>query len=129
MRKRPTIDHIVLTILDVQRSKQFYVRVFGPPDFEDTESSMYEMGETRLFISAAYHPLSLPDRFDPDRVGLNHVAFGVSSLKELQEIEKHLNREKIQHSGIHIDQHSSQEKIWLDDPDGIRLEFFLRGKA
>jgi glyoxylase I family protein len=35
-------------------------------------------------------------------------------------------KKAILHSGINIDSHSQREKIWLNDPDGIRLEFFLR---
>lgn len=31
----------------------------------------------------------------------------------------------IVHSGIHIDSHSKREKIWLNDPDKIRIEFFI----
>jgi hypothetical protein len=29
------------------------------------------------------------------------------------------------HSGIHIDSNSQREKIWLNDPDKIRIEFFI----
>ena len=66
------------------------------------------------------------DRFNPSRVGLEHLAFGVSSLNELKKINQLLTDNSITHSGIHIDKHSQKEKIWLNDPDGIRIEFFLR---
>jgi len=54
------------------------------------------------------------------------LAFGVQTAEQLQQIQTTLDDSSIKNSGIHIDKHSSKEKIWLDDPDGIRLEFYIR---
>lgn len=120
------IEHIVLVVKNLKRSKEFYSKIFGNPEYSDEYSFMFRIGETKLFLCLPYGKLPKNDRFNPNRIGLEHLAFGVRSLRKLKEIEQHLDKQKIKHSGIHIDKHSKKEKIWLDDPDGIRLEFFLR---
>jgi glyoxylase I family protein len=126
LRDRLFIDHIVLVISDLQRTIAFYTKVFGEPAYLGKESLMFIVGSTRLFLGLPYASLPENDRFSPNRIGLEHLAFGVKSFEELTLVERHLNENGIPHSGIHIDSHSKREKIWLNDPDGIRLEFFLR---
>jgi hypothetical protein len=41
-------------------------------------------------------------------------------------IEAQLGSAGISHSGIKIDHYGQKEFIWLDDPDGMRVEFYLR---
>jgi len=118
------IDHLVLTIQDINRSAAFYSAIFGEPAYRNEAEVMYHIGPTRLFLMLP-HGEPLPnDRFDPKRIGLEHFAIGIASVEDLKEIEKALNKGAITHSGIHIDKHSGKEKIWLDDPDKIRVEFF-----
>ena len=120
------IDHLVLTIQDINRSATFYSAIFGEPAYRNEAEVMYHIGPTRLFLMLP-HGEPLPnDRFDPKRIGLEHFAIGITSLEDLKEIEKVLDKASITHSGIHIDKHSGKEKIWLDDPDKIRVEFFIR---
>jgi catechol-2,3-dioxygenase len=120
------IDHLVLTIQDIHQSAAFYSKIFGEPAYRNEESVMYDIGPTRLFLMLP-HGTPLPnDRFDPKRIGLEHFAIAITSVEDLKEIEKTLNNGSIAHSGIHIDKHSGKEKIWLDDPDKIRVEFFIR---
>jgi len=120
------LDHIVLTVSDLERTPDFYIRIFGEPLQTDRYSVMYQFGETKFFLVLSYGELPADDRFNPNRIGLEHLAFGVRELKDLQTIEKALTQQGVRHSGIHIDRHSQREKMWLDDPDGIRLVFFLR---
>lgn len=122
------IDHIVLTISDIERTKDFYSKIFGEPDYVTSNSIMYFVERTRLFFGLPNGTPFANDKFDANRVGLDHLAIGVKTLNELNEIQKTLDKNSIIHSGIHADKHSGKEKIWLNDPDGIRLEFFLRQK-
>jgi catechol-2,3-dioxygenase len=64
--------------------------------------------------------------YEKEKIGLNHIAFGVRTLKELQTIQTQLDRSGISHSGIKLWQDGLTEYIWLDDPDGMRVEFWLR---
>lgn len=120
------VDHIVLMVSDVNRTKDFYSKIFGSPIHEDDDSVAYQIGDTKLFLG---HPYSAVDgnRFDKDRVGLNHLAFGVGDLGDLEDCKEVLDKAEINHSDVQIDKHNEENKyIWFDDPDGIRLEFYLR---
>jgi len=118
------IDHIVLVISNIRRTKEFYSNVFGEPSYQDEASAMYQIGPTRLFLTLPHGTLPTADTFSPNRIGLEHFAIAIETIDDLKEIEKILNAGSIKHSGIHIDSHSHKEKIWLDDPDKIRIEFF-----
>jgi glyoxylase I family protein len=126
LRTKLYLDHVVLTIRDIHRTKEFYAKIFGEPDFQVDEGFMYQMGPTRLFFTLPRGPQAPNDRFDPTRVGLEHIAVGVKTVGELEVIAKVLDENSIKHSGIHIDNHSNKEKIWLDDPDKIRVEFYIQ---
>jgi glyoxylase I family protein len=119
------IDHIVLTIGDINRSAEFYSKIFGEPAYRNEGSVMYMIGPTRLFLILPRVPALPNDTFNPKRIGLEHFAIGITTIEDLKEIEKALDKGSIKHSGIHIDNHSGKEKIWLDDPDKIRVEFFM----
>jgi len=123
LASRLYIDHLVLTIQDIQRTSTFYSKIFGEPAYLGETSVMYNVGPTRLFLNVSRGALP-NDRFDPKRIGLEHFAIAIANVEDLKEIEKALNKGSITHSGIHIDSHSGKEKIWLDDPDKIRIEFF-----
>ncbi|MBL4653121.1 MAG: VOC family protein [Flavobacteriales bacterium] len=120
------IDHIVLTVSNIERTKSFYSKILGDPDHQGENSIMYHVGGTKLFLVLPYGTLPKDDMFDANRIGLEHLAIGVRTLNDLKEIETTLDKNSIKNSGIHIDKHSDKEKIWLDDSDGIRLEFFIR---
>jgi len=66
------------------------------------------------------------EAYDKESIGLNHFAFGVRTLDELQRIQAQLNSLGISHSGIGVDRYGRKEFIWLDDPDGMRVEFYVR---
>ena len=120
------IDHLVLTVSDIARTRIFYSKILGEPDYFDNDSVMYFIGETRLFFALPLSTLPKGDKFDPNRIGLDHFAIGVRTREDLKQLEGNLDDQMIKHSRIHLDRQSKKEKIWLDDLDGIRLEFFLR---
>lgn len=123
---KPTfIDHIVLIVKDVATTEKFYSSFLGKPIQLEKEQVAYKIGETKLFLGLPYGKYKTSDK---DRNGLNHLAFGVRSLKELKECEKILKKAKIKNSGIKIDKYGKKEFIWLDDPNGIRIEFYCRPK-
>ena len=87
---------------------------------------MYKVGGTRLFFTTSSE--SQAGTYDKEKVGLNHIAFGVCSLSELEALQAQLDGARISHSGIKLDQYGLKEFIWLDDPDGLRIEFYLRSE-
>jgi len=118
------IDHLVFRVSALEETERFYTALLSQSPERAEDSVMYQLGQTLLFFTTASGSQTEPH--DKERIGLNHIAFGVRTLKELESIEAHLNRCQIAHSGIALDRYGHREFIWLDDPNGIRLEFYLR---
>ncbi|WP_158821824.1 VOC family protein [Granulicella sp. S156] len=119
-----SIDHLVFRVSDLDRTEPFYTALLGQPSHRAEDSLMYSVGETRLFFTTSTEPRA--GTYDKEKIGLNHIAFGVRSLTELEAIREQLDNAGISHSGIRLDHYGLKEFIWLDDPDGQRIEFYLR---
>jgi glyoxylase I family protein len=116
------VDHLVYRVAALGRTDRFYSVLLGDPAVSNADLVQYVVGDTRIFFTAA----SGFGAHDKEAVGLNHLALGVRSLDQLKAIESKLTTAGIKHSGIKIESHGGKEYIWLDDPDGIRVEFYLR---
>jgi glyoxylase I family protein len=125
LASRLFIDHLVLVVTDIGRTREFYSKIFGDPAYQNERSLVYSIGRTRLFLVLPHGELPAGDVFTPNRIGLEHFAIGIGSVEDLREVGRVLDAGAIVHSGIHIDSHSKREKIWLNDPDKIRIEFFI----
>lgn len=130
------LTHISLSVTNLDRSVGFYRDVLGLPTLVDRfdgsafdgEEVMLLAGRTALCLQA--HTANGGEHFDPRRTGLDHLAFAVESMYQLEEHASRLTELGIVHSGIrpitgfgHV--------IELRDPDGIQLELHLlnRGKV
>jgi glyoxylase I family protein len=118
------VDHVGFRVGDLGKTERFYTILLGEPSHRTEDSVMYEVGDARLFFSAC--DLDNPRVYEKEEIGLNHLAFGVRTLEELETVREQLDGAAIVHSGIHIDRYGRREFIWLDDPDGMRIEFYLR---
>ncbi|WP_158787724.1 VOC family protein [Granulicella sp. L46] len=121
------IDHLVFRISALDRSERFYTALLSQHPERTEQSLLYTVGDTRLFFTLAAEPRS--GTYDKEQIGLNHIAFGIDTLADLQAVEQQLSAAGIAHSGIKIDQYGLKEYIWLNDPDGIRIEFYLRPQS
>ena len=119
------IDHIVLVVKNIKQTTAFYSSFLGSPETRLKDSVQFLLGKTRVFFILPYKKID-NNTFQSNRIGLNHLAFAVNTKHHLKQLEETLNRTKIKHSGIKIDTYGKKEFIWFDDPDGIRLEFYLR---
>jgi glyoxylase I family protein len=116
------VDHLVFRVAEIDRTERFYNRLLGEP-LRTEDYVMYRAGNTLLFFTVA-QPSQEP--FNKEKVGLNHIALGVRTLEELQTIQKQLDDGGISHSRIKFWRDGRTQYIWLDDPDGFRVEFWLR---
>lgn len=121
------IDHLVLRVTALRRSEAFYTALLGQPADRTESSVMYMIGDTRLFLTLSDDSSNAP--YDKEKAGLNHLAFGVRAFDELQTIQRHLDSRGISHSRIQKDRHGQKDFIWLDDPDGMRIEVYLRAPS
>lgn len=123
--------HVRLTVTDIDRSRAFYDSVFGlPVAFElpaDADAGtreqlsflfggvIYALGDSLLGL----RPVGT-DRFDEDRVGLDHVSFAVAGRSELDEAARMLDGLGVPHGGIK--DIGAAYILEFRDPDNIALE-------
>lgn len=126
-----SIAHVRLTVTDIERSRQFYESVFGwpvlleVPDNADESARnqlsflyggvIYDLGGTLLGL----RPVAA-DRFDEDRVGLDHIAFRLGSKDELDSAAAHLDELGVVHEPVK--DIGPSYILEFRDPDNIALE-------
>ena len=126
--------HVRLTVTDVARSRAFYERVFGFPVAYEVPEGADDATRASLAFLFGGVIYALPgggllglrpvapqdDRFDEDRVGLDHLSFAVASTADLQDAVALLDEAGTPHSGIKDIGIASI--LEFRDPDGIALE-------
>ncbi|HEX9712504.1 MAG TPA: VOC family protein [Actinomycetota bacterium] len=127
MPQQAGVSHIALTVTDAARSAAWYQKVLeGQPFFQgDDEHGHLEINlHGNLLLGFRTHPgTGKKDRFDPARVGLDHLSIACESAAELEKWRARLDENGVTHSGI-------QESPWglhlnMRDPDDIQIELFV----
>ena len=120
------IDHIALTVVDLEASLEFYESVLGlravgsMSDGAFSRSVLELPGPTHLGLTQ-HHPGS-GRAFDPTTPGLDHVGLACTSRTELSEWVEHLESLGIAHGGVQDAAYGSA--LSFRDPDGNALELF-----
>lgn len=126
-----SIAHVRLTVTDIERSRRFYESVFGWPVLLEVPENadeatrnqfgflyggvIYDLGGTLLGL----RPVAT-DRFDEDRVGLDHIAFRLGSRAELDSATAHLDEIDVEHEPVK--DIGPSYILEFRDPDNIALE-------
>ncbi|GGL84912.1 glyoxalase [Curtobacterium citreum] len=128
--------HVRLTVTDIHRSKAFYEQLFGMPpgsDFSDqVDDPTVRDDPWRTYggCSFTFHgqtlglrPVADPgDRFDPDRVGLDHLSLRVRSVEDLHRAAERLDAAGIEHGEVTDLEPFGLVILSVQDPDDINLE-------
>lgn len=125
MPKSRGLDHITFTVTDLDRSVAWYQRLFDVPSMREGWSGTTLLAlEDGFVIGLKVHPRTQQeDRFDPTRVGLDHVSWWVDSRDELEAWLRRAEELGAQSSGIM----EAPDGLYLNvkDPDGTALEFYV----
>ena len=129
------IHHLRLTVTDVKRSREFYTQLLGfdvavdsPPDGDPTAEAAYPVlwggcVMVRGNLLLGLRPVAKAgDRFDEDRVGLDHVSFNVSSRAELEAALKLFDERGVPHGPIKTLEGFGILVLPFRDPDNIQVE-------
>jgi glyoxylase I family protein len=129
------IHHLRLTVSDLQRSREFYTSLLGfqvavesPPDDDPSAAEVYKIlfGGVVMIrgnLLMGLRPLApASDRFDPDRVGLDHLSFGVPGREDLEEAVRLFDERGVEHGAITRLAGFGIDVLPFEDPDGIQLE-------
>jgi catechol 2,3-dioxygenase-like lactoylglutathione lyase family enzyme len=129
------IHHLRLTVTDLERSRQFYTSMLGfevvvespPPDDPSTAEVFKILFGGVVMIRGnllmGLRPMApRSDRFDPDRVGLDHLSFGVASRDDLEEAVRLFDSQRVRHGEITALPSFAIDVLAFEDPDGVQLE-------
>jgi catechol 2,3-dioxygenase-like lactoylglutathione lyase family enzyme len=116
--------HVGLNVADLDRSIDFYARVFGW-DVQGRGDGYAFLGDDSRLVLTLWQQSS--GTFNTDQPGLHHLSFQVDGIDEVELAETRVRElgSKLYHDGIvpHGEGMSSGG-IFFEDPDGIRLEIF-----
>lgn len=122
------LHHVTLNVADLERSRRFFAAL---PGFEiDQDMPGYKLRfrvgaqAVRLVLVPLLPGTPDGDRFNEHRVGLDHIAIGVASRAELEELARVLAQVGAPTDGIKMDRSGDVAMITFRDPDNIQWEFF-----
>jgi len=129
------IHHLRLTVTDVERSREFYTGLLGfevavesPPEDDPSADEAFKIlfGGVVMIrgnLLMGLRPMAPSgDRFDPDRVGLDHLSFGVASRDDLEQAMRLFDESGVAHGEITTLGSFGIDVLPFEDPDGVQLE-------
>jgi glyoxylase I family protein len=123
----PAVNHIILTVSDIEKSRAFYEGVLGfevqeiPPEYGSMVYFPIQGGTFWLLTHDQTPPI---DRFSEFRVGLDHVAFTAPNKAFLDELAEKLKAAGAPTEGVELF-HGRWYYVAFRDPDNIQLEYWL----
>jgi glyoxylase I family protein len=120
--------HVVLTVRDVERSAHWYQDLLGftevlARDSDDARLRALAHPPSGIVLGLRQPVGSDGQPFDEIRTGMDHVAFRVATVAELESWQDELSRRNMAFSPIA--QTSMGSVIVLRDPDNIQLELYV----
>jgi glyoxylase I family protein len=119
------VHHIRLIVTDPIRSRDFYTSFLNftvaaelPPGFVLTNGNIL-LGMTPAWDESQ---AIANDRFSPNRVGLDHLSFGVANRAELEKAATLFEEHGIEHGEVRDLPPFGIIILSFSDPDGIQLE-------
>ncbi len=129
------IHHLRLTVTDVARSREFYTSLLGfdvavesPPAGDPSAEAMHRVlfggvVMVRGSLLMGLRPVAPPgDRFDEDRVGLDHLSFSVATREELDQAVRLFDERGVPHGEIATLTGFGICVLPFRDPDNIQIE-------
>ena len=122
----PGVHHISLRVGDFERSKQFYTQTLGLPVAVETDDICVVLaGNTAVGLRAPVDATASGGRFDPYRVGLDHVALACGDEAELERVAAALKEAGVENTGVKLDPTLGKKYVAFKDPDRIAWEFYM----
>ncbi len=118
------VHHLRLTVSDAERAREFYTSVLN---FQVAmplgNGYLLSNGTVLLGIGPAFGQAMPGDRFDENRVGLDHLSFSVDSRQALDDAARVLDERGIPNGGVKdLGADFGLYILAFRDPDNIQLE-------
>jgi glyoxylase I family protein len=124
--KTAGVHHARITVTDPARSREFYAGLLGfEPMMEFPDGVLVTNGS--VFLGLRTGPdaakAATGDRFDPNRVGLDHLALSVGSKADLETASEQAKARGVPCGEIvDFGPQFGFYVLMLEDPDGIQIE-------
>ncbi|MGH8991244.1 MAG: VOC family protein [Acidimicrobiia bacterium] len=128
--REPTVaglHHAGISVTDLAVSEEWYGRVFGlrrirEVDLPGVRKVVLSADGRQPLLSLNLHDANTGEDFTESRTGLDHFAFRVGGVDELEWWQSHFEAQGVPNSGIKASPYGGL--IVLRDPDDIQLEVF-----
>lgn len=122
--------HVSLSVTDLARSVAWYRQVLGLEVDAEIEGSGFRRVRLRspdgtVTLSLTRHDGGAGEPFDERRTGMDHVAFRVGTVVDVEALERRFEELGVVHSEIKGS--AGKAMVTLRDPDNIQLEVFGEG--
>ena len=118
--KTGAVHHATLTVTDVQRASQLYTSALGFQVAAELGPRIL-LSNGSVVVALAPAPVG-GDRFDENRVGLDHLSFSVASRAELDQAVRVLDEHGVPHGEVTELGALGIAILAFRDPDNIQLE-------
>jgi glyoxylase I family protein len=121
------VHHLTLTVTNLAHAVDFYTTILGFQKAMDLSATrvLLANGKAILALTEAPDPSQaiLNDRFNENRVGLDHVSLNVSNRNKLEEAMRQFDELGISHGEIKdLGPDLGVYVLAFRDPDNIQLE-------
>jgi glyoxylase I family protein len=120
------IHHVTLSVSDLDRTVEWYVRVLGFELFRRLNHNGLDKAMVRrdgvLVTFVCHGDLAVPGPFNERQAGLDHLSFAVADRAALEAWVDRLDEHHVVHSDIVAG--TIGDLVPFRDPDNIALEFY-----
>ena len=129
------LDHISLTVRDLDRSAAWYSELFGftkvgqvPDDGQSGAKVLLYHPASKLVLGLSQHQRNPGEPFSEFRTGLDHIALAAPGGREdLERWSQRLDELGVKHSEIQPGVRG--DLIVFRDPDNIQIEVYARAPS
>lgn len=136
-----SLHHVAIRVRDPGASRRFYENVLGFSFFEIPVSGKFigawegtpsegtllamQAGDTFVILEPPLEGTASGDRFSEQRIGVDHLAFGVDDRQDLERLERSLRDAGVDTAGIEHDPVLDKDYVAFRDPDNVQWEFYM----
>ena len=125
--KTTGIHHVALRCADFERSRRFYLETLGfEPMLEVEDLLIFAAGSTAIALRGPTKEMPHGDRFDPFRVGLDHLALSCEDEEEIDRVTRALEAAGVWNTGARVDDTLGKKYVAFRDPDGVQWELYMK---
>ena len=120
------VHHISLRVSDLDRAKKFYCDTLGFKHLMDSDNlCLFLAGGTAFGLRGPDDQTPKDDKFNPHRLGVDHIALACTDEKELKRVATALADAGIENTGAKMDETLGKTYVAFKDPDRIAWEFYM----